>query len=132
MSLFSVFTKEGFRKKYEKVPLLFHGTNRGYLNMILSKKGKYESLNDEPVYLTRYPDNAVDYAIRRSKNRREEPILLIVQTRLILHKLSRVFLLHPVVPNLEDSEFDVCNLESFRLEQEVADVVKFCRERFNV
>ena len=103
-----------------------HGTNVAYVEGRLDARGKYcHSSNEdgcvEPVYLTTFPDSAIDYARRRSCGRLEQAVVLIILTQNIRHKLRRVFL-HPVVDDLAPGEFIIHTLGDSSMKEEIGKI----------
>jgi len=111
-------------RKCAKSQVLLHGTNEAYLKERIKFTGSYNHSPRDvqgspvPVYLTPFPESAIDYALRRSTGRSEQPVVLIVEIQIIRHKLQRV-LLHPVIDALDTSEFKIHIVGDGKVEEEI-------------
>ena len=130
----------GWKQKYENIPLLFHGTNRDYLEQTLQRFGRYEHFDKsgerEYVCLTESLEDGIDYALRRSINRNTQGTLLIVQTSLILPRMEKIFFRRPVVRYLDEDEFIFHHLrkrsEKKYLSRDFEEIAKIYEERTGV
>ncbi|MCK4553063.1 hypothetical protein KAT80_02575 [Candidatus Pacearchaeota archaeon] len=129
-----------WKRKYEEIPLLFHGTNKDYFEQTLEQFGRYEHIDKtgdrEYVHLTLLLEDGIDYALRRSIGRNTQGTLLLIQTSLVLPRLEKVFFRRPVVKYLNKNEFIPYHLskrsEKIVLPIDVEEIAKICKERMNI
>ena len=129
-----------WKRKYENIPLLFHGTNRDYFEQTIEQFGRYEHIDKsgdrEYIYLTESLEDGIDYALRRSIGRNAQGTLLLVQTSLILPRLEKVFFRRPVVRYLNEDEFIPYHLgkrtEKIVLPSDLEEIAKICEERIGI
>ena len=129
-----------WKRKYEDISLLFHGTNRPYFEQMLTQFGRYEHIDKtgdrEYVQLTSSLEDAIDYALRRSIGRKAQGTLLLVRTSLILPRLERIFLKRPAVRYLCQEEFTPFHLsmrsEKIILPGDIEEITRVCREEMGI